>query len=297
MRSRPDILVLGGGGVLGEAWMIGVLAGLEDAHGIRFAECDYLLGTSAGAVVAVGVAAGSELHRPEIADVPTAGPQDPASHPLETAARFGLDITTAMAGPWIRLGMTAAEPVGARLRSGVLRLASAGTGTHAELRDAVNDLRAKFDGRLRIAAVERRTGRRIMFGTPGAPEAAVPDALAASCAVPARFAAVSIDGVEYVDGGMWSPTNLDAAPAHRGARVLCLSPTGSVHGPLTPVIRIPSRARTVLEIAAIRSVGAHVDLITPDRASARAIGADPMAEDPAAEVLAAGYAQGLGSWR
>ena len=34
MRTRPDVLVLGGGGVLGEAWMMGVLAGIEDAAGL-----------------------------------------------------------------------------------------------------------------------------------------------------------------------------------------------------------------------------------------------------------------------
>ena len=31
MHTRPDILVLGAGGLLGEAWMVGVLAGIEDA--------------------------------------------------------------------------------------------------------------------------------------------------------------------------------------------------------------------------------------------------------------------------
>ena len=31
--SPPSVLVLGGGGPLGEAWMTGVLAGYEDAAG------------------------------------------------------------------------------------------------------------------------------------------------------------------------------------------------------------------------------------------------------------------------
>ncbi|MBX5443029.1 MAG: patatin-like phospholipase family protein, partial [Solirubrobacteraceae bacterium] len=30
----PDVLVLGAGGVAGEAWMAGVLAGIEDAAGL-----------------------------------------------------------------------------------------------------------------------------------------------------------------------------------------------------------------------------------------------------------------------
>src|SRR3982750_1882313 len=31
---RPDVLVLAGGGMLGEAWMTGVLAGVEEAAGV-----------------------------------------------------------------------------------------------------------------------------------------------------------------------------------------------------------------------------------------------------------------------
>ena len=31
--ETPDVLVLGGGGVLGEAWMSAVLAGLDEAEG------------------------------------------------------------------------------------------------------------------------------------------------------------------------------------------------------------------------------------------------------------------------
>ena len=48
MRTRPDVVVLGGGGILGEAWMSGVLAGIEDAAGIEFASCESFIGTSAG---------------------------------------------------------------------------------------------------------------------------------------------------------------------------------------------------------------------------------------------------------
>ena len=46
----------------------------------------------------------------------------------------------------------------------------------------------------------------------------------ASCTVPWLFAPVTIGGREYVDGGVWSPTNLDAAPAGRDTHVLCLEP-------------------------------------------------------------------------
>ena len=54
----PDALVLGAGGTLGEAWLRGVLNGLEASAGVDFRECEYLLGTSAGSIVAATLAAG-----------------------------------------------------------------------------------------------------------------------------------------------------------------------------------------------------------------------------------------------
>src|SRR6202008_3208608 len=50
MPSRPDVLVLGGGGVLGEAWMMGVLAGIEDGASLDLRACEAFVGTSAGGV-------------------------------------------------------------------------------------------------------------------------------------------------------------------------------------------------------------------------------------------------------
>src|SRR5919199_6624086 len=53
-----DVLVLGAGGILGEAWLNGVLSGLGDAGGFDARDCRRLLGTSAGSIVAAALAAG-----------------------------------------------------------------------------------------------------------------------------------------------------------------------------------------------------------------------------------------------
>ena len=48
-------LVLGGGGAAGNAWMIGIIAGLADA-GLDLTEAaDLVIGTSSGATAAVGL--------------------------------------------------------------------------------------------------------------------------------------------------------------------------------------------------------------------------------------------------
>src|SRR5213078_3369481 len=139
-----------------------------------------------------------------------------------------------------------------------------------DLQQRVQRYGARFDGRLRIACVERATGRRVVFGSPGAPAATVPEAVAASCAVPWLFAPVSIGGREYVDGGVWSATNLDAAPAGRDTHVLCLNPTASLAGThsLLAVIRNVARTAVSLEAMALRRRGAAVQTVAPNLESA-----------------------------
>jgi NTE family protein len=129
----------------------------------------------------------------------------------------------------------------------------------------------------------------VLFGAPDEPKATVAEAVLASCAVPWIFAPVEIGGREYVDGGVWSPTNLDAAPGGRGSRVLCLIPTaGATLAPL----RTASAAAAGYESMALRAKGVHVQTVVPDTPSLEAIGPDLMNPGRRAKVAAAGYAQG-----
>src|SRR5918998_1033241 len=60
----PDVLVLASGGTLGEAWMSGVLAGIEDATGHDFRTTESFVGTAAGSLVAAALVAGQRPRRP-----------------------------------------------------------------------------------------------------------------------------------------------------------------------------------------------------------------------------------------
>jgi NTE family protein len=105
---------------------------------------------------------------------------------------------------------------------------------------------------------------------------------------------VRIGDREYVDGGVWSTTNLDAARAGRDTHVLCLDPTASLGGrdrrmaALRGVFRVASE----LELQALRRRGAEVVHVGPDASASTAIGLDLMAPGRTADALAAGYAQG-----
>ena len=81
-----------------------------------------------------------------------------------------------------------------------------------------------------IVAVDLDTGRRTVFGRPGAPRATPAEAVQASCAIPAYFEPVEIDGARYVDGGVHSTTNADVVAPERPDLVLISAPMSAVRG-------------------------------------------------------------------
>ncbi len=293
VSALPDVLVLGVGGTLGEAWLRGLLSGLESASDLDFRRCEHFVGSSAGSIVAASLAGG---RRPEAGDRAArawaeATPDDvPAPGLLGRAARGAGRFGAAAASPLVPVALAGTAPAGRFVRAAALRAVPEATRTLGGLGRQLDALGARFDGRLRISAVDRRSGRRVMFGEPGAPHAEVSQAVLASCAVPGIFAPVRIAGREYVDGGVWSPTNLDAAPAGRGATVLCLVPT-ALEGGLAP-LRAFSLTAVATETLAVRSRGAEVRTIVPDAGSAAVMGANLMDARRSEAVLDAAFAQG-----
>jgi NTE family protein len=290
----PDVLVLGGGGIVGEAWMSGFLAGAQHAWGVDFREAKEFVGTSAGSIVAAHLAKGIEPR----------APQEPVAQADVT------DRDTRMAGvertfqewatavyPITRPAVEASATPGALARAALLAGLPTGTRSMEDLREKyVAILGSRFDPRLRIVAVDRRTGRRVVFGGPaGAPDATLVDAISASCALPGYFGPVKIAGRQYVDGGVWSATNIDVATFRRGDQILCLTPTTVLTTSRWPAVRAVAKAwqlATQLEAAAVRRGGATVTAIAPDARSARALGENPMDPGRLESALAEGYRQG-----
>src|SRR5947209_2515483 len=61
-KTQTRALLLGGGGVAGVAWELGILTGLHDA-GVDVRGADIISGTSAGSVVGAQISSGTELKR------------------------------------------------------------------------------------------------------------------------------------------------------------------------------------------------------------------------------------------
>jgi NTE family protein len=301
MPFPPDVLVLGGGGVLGEAWMMGVLGGLEDANRIDTRQAEYFIGTSAGSIVAAHLAAGRSPRRPDPdgsdGSEPPGAPAEPASRlgaAGARAARLTGEWALAAAGTFAPLALGLATPGGALARAALLRRLPRPHQNLDGLHRHIAASGARFDGRLRVTAVDRRSGRRVVFGSPRAPAATVADAVTASCTVPWLFEPIEIGGREYVDGGVWSGTNMDVAPAGRGSLVLCLNPTASLPaaGPLLSVFRRVSRSAAAVEALALQRRGATVRTFAPSAESAVEMGVNLMDRSRTKRVLAAGYRQG-----
>ena len=285
--------------MLGEAWMMGVLAGIEDGADLDLRACESFVGTSAGAIVAAHLVAGNAPRRPSAVSTELQLAQGGASRGLAVAAaaaarRAGQAALSASA-TFAPLALGMAAPGGALVRALLLRGLPRPPDTLASLRAQIERSAARFDGRLRITAVDRASGRRVVFGSPGAPAASVGEAVEASCTVPWLFAPVRIGEREYVDGGVWSPTNLDAAPAGRDTHVLCLNPTANLatrHTMLT-VMRNVARSAVSVEALALRRRGARVLTIAPNAECAAAMGSNFMDQEPRTRVLSAAYRQGL----
>jgi NTE family protein len=303
-QVRPDVLVLAGGGIVGEAWMHGVLAGIEDGAGVDLRGVEAFVGTSAGSIVAARLAAGRRPPRPD-------GVSSGASALAGAAAELGDDgagrsllrgavrdvarVGWAASAPVASAALAVGAPAGGLARSLVLSRAAGHGRPLTQLRERVARWGVRFDGRLRVCTVDRRTGRRVTFGAPGAPPAEVADAVCASCAIPWVFSPVRIGDREYVDGGAWSVTNLDAAQTGSGTQVLCLDPVAGLGGTdrRMAALRTAFRTASELERQVLRRRGTHVLHITPDPAAAHAIGTNLMSPAHARGALGAGYAQGL----
>ncbi|CCH18719.1 patatin-like phospholipase family protein [Micromonospora lupini] len=254
-------LVLGGGGVTGVAWELGLLAALVE-RGVAVTEADLVVGTSAGSVVGAQVRSGvplQGLYEEQLA--PSTG---------ETAARLGLWVVARL----LWAGGRTRDAVRSRARIGAMAVA-ARTPSEASQRAVIEarlPAREWPARRLLVTAVDAASGEFVVFD--GADGVSLVDAVGASCAVPGVWPPVTIGARRFVDGGMRSSVNADLAAGAQ--RVLVLAPTSASFGPMP---------RLAAQVAELRAAGSRVVVVTPDAAARAAIGRNVL--DPARRAGAA----------
>jgi NTE family protein len=276
-------LVLGAGGVLGGAWLTGGLAALAEETGWDPGTADFVVGTSAGSVIGALVAGGVP---PWFMVAHSAGESfdglvDAEGAPAATASRSGgavfklhRGLPSVGPGSW-RLGVAA-------MRRPFMYTPAAAMAAWLPVGLISTDAIKNVVGRVVphgwtehpntwIVACDYTSGRRVPFGRDGSPRADLTDAVAASCAIPGFYRPVVIGGQRYVDGGMYSASNLDLLAGRDLDLVICLNPTSTLAplSSLNPLDRVADAVRKGAgrrlgyEARKVRAKGTEVVLIQP----------------------------------
>ncbi len=287
MRRPPrTALVLSGGGLVGGAWMVGALNAITAETGWDPGSADYVVGTSAGAMIGALVASavppwlllayaegealdglpefgrrrgafGSEIRLHWSFPRPVLGSPALALRSLREPFKYGPTGIIA----WLPRGVISTQP----LKSVIREVVPKGWSRHPNLW---------------IVAIDYETGARVVFGRSGAPRPALADAVAASCAIPGFYFPVAIRGRRYVDGGMYSPANLDLLLASDAELVVCLNPMSSSHrghflessGAIANFVRGGNRTILGHEIRVLREAGKRVLVLEPGAEDLKVMG-------------------------
>lgn len=294
VQTKNVALVLGGGGAAGNAWLIGIIAGLAEA-GVDMTEAaDLVIGTSAGATAAAQVRSGipaAELLAQVLS--PPARPTGqnrapPPSLPMATvfermraisaAATSAADLQRAMGAFGLESDATLGPAAGEQRRALV----------------AARLPRPDWPERpMIVVALEAHTGAVAAFDRNSGVELA--DAVTASTALPGMVPTQAINGARYISGGVRSNENADLASGY--ANVLVLSPLGGrergtePEGQFEGLRRFPG-ADLAGQVEALRQQGSRVEVITPDAESRTAMGTNQMDLATRIPSARAGFAQG-----
>ena len=289
-------LVLGAGGVLGGAWLTGGLHALARETGWDPGSADRIVGTSAGSMIGAFTAAGIPpwfmvAHsRGEVFDGLNGSDGRPAAEADRSGgARYPLHRGLPLPGPgsW-RLALSSiAQP----WRHTPLGLTVGWLPRGLISTDPLKDIarRAVPGGgwvehpSFWAVACDYSSGRRVPFGRDDAPQAALPDAVAASCAIPGFYRPVQIGGRRYVDGGVRSASNLDLLAGLGLDLVICLNPTSTWEPPgaglvdrIVGTTRAASGRRLGSERRRVRQSGTRVVLLQPVAEDLAVMGANLM---------------------
>nr|WP_242529068.1 patatin-like phospholipase family protein [Ramlibacter ginsenosidimutans] len=264
MRGRA--LVIGGGGATGNAWALGVVAGLFDAH-LDVTKANLIIGTSAGATAAVqlrselkpidllaNILAESARPRPDAGALGGLSRASASVDAMELSGRI-IRASESLQDMRVRLGAAASE-----------MHAESGGAAQAQWRATVSarlPIHHWPDRALSIVAVDADTGEPVVFDRHSGVE--LVDAVAASCANGFGLPPYELAGKRYIDGGYRANENADLAAAY--SRVLVLSPLG---GRSRHALEWGTHLSSQMEI--LRAGGSRVEAIFPDSGDNGAVG-------------------------
>jgi NTE family protein len=294
-------LVLGAGGIVGQAYEAGVLAALEHDLGWDARTADLIVGSSAGSVTgallrlgvpaadlaAFAVEAPLSLQGKHVLE--QIGTDQPGFPPMQLR-----DLTSGWRLPSPALLIRSARrPFAIRPGAAAATLLPRGKIDIAERAAILDTLAGEgWPEGLWLCIARRSDGGRVVLGREGSPTATLAQGVAASCAIPGYFAPVTIDGVEYFDGGVHSPTNADVLRRSQLDLVIVVSPMSAVRGKARgpdAAFRWSTHRRLAGEVRTLKARGMEVVRFEPGTRSLAAMGMNAMAEDRSAPVVQAAF--------
>ena len=251
----------------GIAWELGILKGLADA-GVDLSTADLVVGTSAGSVVGAQITSGrtvDDLYKTQL---------EPADH--EIGAKLSRFTMLRMVPPLLMPGSGRKK----RSRIGAMSMRAHPPGGEQRIEVIRSRIGVQDWGEreLKVTAVEAETGEFAVFDRDSGVD--LVSAVAASCAVPLVWPAVTIDGKHYVDGGMRSTANVDLA---KGAdSVVVIAPLPQAFSKATSI-------RAQLE----RTGATRTAVVTPDEQALVDIGKNVLDPAKRADAARAGLRQSV----
>jgi NTE family protein len=287
-------LVLGSGGAAGNAWEIGIIAGLAEA-GLDLTEApDSVIGTSSGATAAAQLRSG--IPPATLFSSVLTPPAQPVRQNRERPPAFPM-ATVFERMRAISANATSAADLQRAMGAFGLECDTVLESTAGQHRSVVAARLPRHQWPARpviVVAVNAHTGELATFDRDSGVD--LVDAVTAGTALPGSSPTININGTHYINGGVRSAENADLASGY--ANVVVLSPFGGRSGTLPEGqfegLRRPPEWGMDLEgqVEALRIQGSHVVVITPDLDSQAAMGTNQM--DPATRIPSAraGFVQG-----
>ncbi|HEY4262023.1 MAG TPA: patatin-like phospholipase family protein [Schlesneria sp.] len=282
---KERALVLGGGGAAGNAWLIGIIAGLFEA-GLDVTETNLVIGTSAGSTAAAQIT--SETPTQLLANIFSAAPAHRTGTAGDGDGRAPVSPVPDHLDRTNRIIAASQDASDMRRKLGAATLEMDGASDNSVQKQWRATVAARLPKQewpqhtMLIPAVDADTGEPVVFNRYSGVD--LVDAVAASCA--GGFA-YSIGDKRYIDGAYRADVNADLAAGYR--RVLILAPLGD-----RTRKRLEWGLHLTAQVEELRARGSRVETVFPDGDSKNALGVgmnlmDLSARQPSAQ---AGYNQG-----
>lgn len=270
--------------------MMAALSAVEEATGIDALESEVVIGTSAGSVLTGFLGSGisaTQMANHQRGVIVEGDPRLDYNYDTDSGGALPPRPRRLRVGSPALLRKAVRHPRATNPIAAISALLPEGNGSLepvSALIDQVAPAEWPRQPRTWIVAMDYESGQRTAFGSPGAPDARLSEAVRASCSIPGWYSPVTIGGRRYVDGGTRSSTSADLLHQLHLDEVYVFAPMSAmswdkpsqVSWKLERRLRVAIRHQISREVAKLRADGTRVVSLAPTATDLAAIGINMM---------------------